>query len=323
MARAIGRFPGIERYSGGDPATTAFTAVAMFTPDYEALAQRLQASLLEHGGQHYALYEVPAVHRSISAKGIDDPSLTKASLIRFCWERYARPVLYLDCDVVVRQAPVRISLLSRMARDFAIYNWLADECTDCYVPLTVPGVPSGRLYRFSHAIDLFDPEQLICSGCVQYWAPTVQAGALLERWLQAQLRFPNSADDQCLDFAFNNRGSDPAPAYAWLDKAYARYAWWPHIRPLIDHPQLPSASAFEAIPTGEGEARVHSHQLEVRRPPRAVPRDCVVDVVSRRLYRLRPAGPGTNAAELVEAGSVDAEFFPALGAEPDRLHPPS
>jgi hypothetical protein len=304
----IGDFPGVQRICGGDPAATGYTAVAMYSPDYQALAERLRSSLTNFG-LHYALYEVPAVHRSISPRGVDDLSLSKASLIRFAWRQHVRPVLYLDCDVIIREPPQRITALQRAGHDFAIYNWLADECTDCFVPVSAPGVPAGRFYQFSHAIDAYAPEQLICSGAVQYWAPTTAADAQLSRWLDTQQRFPRAADDDCLDYAFNRSDAAPRPSYAWLDKAYARYAWWPHVRPVIDHPQLPTLiHQFEQIQ----DAGKKTAGLELRRMPRAMPRDCLIDVVGRRLYRRRLVAPGSNSAPLVDVGGIDADFYPAL-----------
>jgi hypothetical protein len=308
MSAQIGDFPGILRFSGGDAASAGYIAVAMFSPDYLALAERLRSSLTEFG-LHHALYEVPAVHRSISSRGIDDPSLTKASFIRFAWRQHARPVLYLDCDVIVRQPPQRIAALQQAGRDFAIYNWLADEYTDCFVPVSAPGLPAGRFYKYSHAIDAYAPERLICSGAVQYWVPTPAADALLTRWLDAQQRFTRASDDDCLDNAFNGSDAASRPSYAWFDKAYIRYAWWPHIRPVIDHPQLPTlVHQFEGI----HEAGKKTAGLELRRSPRAMPRDCLIDVVGRRLYRRRPHVPGSNAPPIVDVGGIDADFFPAL-----------
>ena len=292
---------------GGDPERAPCTIVSFYSPAYQPLAERLRASL-DEWSQHYAIYEVPHVHRSISPAGVDDLALSKASLIRFAWEQFARPLLYLDCDVVLRREPARLAALRALQRDFAIYNWLADEMTDCLVPVAVAGMAPGRLYRFSHSIDLFGPEQLICSGCAQYWAPSDASRALLERWLQAQAQFARASDDECLDYAFNNARGEPAPAYAWLDKCYARYAWWPYVQPVIDHPQLPQSQPFEPIPEGAAGARIHNERLEVRRSPRAFPRDCLVDIEERRLYR--PRQSGANSVEFVDAGTVDAEFVP-------------
>jgi hypothetical protein len=308
-ANHIPDFPGIQRYCDGDAAASGYTAVAMYSPEYQALAERLRASLV-HFGLHHAVYEVPAVHLSISPRGIHDLALTKASLIRFAWRQHRRPVLYLDCDVVLRQPPIRIAALQQAHRDFAIYNWLADECTDCFVPVTAMDVPAGRFYQFLHAIDDYAPEQLISSGSVQYWAPTPAAEALLSGWFEAQRRFPRAVDDVCLDYAFNSADSAARPSYAWLDKAYMRFAWWPHVQPVIDHPQLPSLRSSKSEPI-EDSAKLPA-LWETRRVPRAMPRDCLIDVVGRRLYRVQAAAPDATSIQLVDVGGVDAEFYPAL-----------
>jgi hypothetical protein len=301
-------FPGIQRFCGGDAAGSDYTVVTMYSPDCQALAERLRSSLTLFK-LHHAMYEVPAVHRSISSRGIDDLSLTKASLIRFAWRQHRRPVLYLDCDVVLRQPPLRIAALRQARRELAIYNWLADEFTDCFVPVTALDLPAGRFYQFSHAVDDYAPEQLMCSGTAQYWAPTPATEALLGSWLDAQRRFPRAEDDVCLDHAFNSADSAARPSYAWLDKAYARFAWWPHVQPVIDHPQLPSLKPqFEPIEDAAKSPAV----WEKRRIPRAMPRDCLVDVVGRRLYRVQGPAAGSSSVQLVDVGGVDADFYPAL-----------
>jgi hypothetical protein len=79
----------------------AFIVAAMFTPDYRHRAQRLAASL-DSFGLAYALFEVPTVHRSISAKGEGDLTVSKPRFIRFALEQFAKPVLYVDADMVFR-----------------------------------------------------------------------------------------------------------------------------------------------------------------------------------------------------------------------------
>jgi hypothetical protein len=302
-------FPGVERYAGGDAAGIPFTVIGMFTDSHAALAQRLRLSLERHA-LRYALFQVARVHRSISARGIDDPSLTKAAFIRFALQRYRTPILYLDCDLIVRSPLLRIAGLYEARRAFAVYNWLADEHTDCFLPFDAPGLPSGRFYKFSHSIDQYAPEQLICSGAVQYWADTEPSAALLAEWDSCIGRFPRAADDQCLDFAFNNCEARRSLAYAWLDKAYLRCPWWPYVRPVIDHPQaVDRASGHEPIAPSDGRRRAYPYGAELRSGARAIPRDCLVDVLEGGLYRERATEPNGNVFELVHAGQV--ELFPA------------
>jgi hypothetical protein len=304
-------FPGTERYSGGDPNTAAFTIAAMFTNSHARPAERLRRSLDLHG-LRYALFEVPNVHRSIShAHGNDDPALTKPAFITFALDRFRTGILYLDCDVVVRSPLHRIAALCHARRDFGIYNWLADEHTDCFLPVEAPGLPPGRFYRFSHSVDGYAPEQLTCSGIVQYWANTSASRGLLAEWGSCISRFPRAADDECLDYAFNNSNTRGSVAYAWLDKAYARYAWWPHVQPVIDHPQFPVSNAHEPIGYTDGRSRVSTVHGEVRRLASTIPRDCLLDVQQGGIFRQRPVEPNGNLFELVQVGQVDGNLFAA------------
>jgi hypothetical protein len=276
----------------------------MYSAAYQTLAARLAESL-KLFGLHFAIYEVPGVHKSISVHGIDDLGLTKAALIRFAWKQHARPVLYLDCDVIVRQPPMRVVALVTERREFAIYNWLADESTDCFQPFSAQGLPEGRFYRFTHSIDFLAPEQLMCSGATQYWAQGVATERLLDRWITAQRNFPRAADDPCLDHAFNSIGGSDKPSYAWFNKAYARYAWWPHVKPVLDHPQFPSSgSHFERVPRQPSWTAL----WEPHSTSRLMPRDCLLDVIARRVYKVQKA-PNSDEATLVDIGGVDAELF--------------
>jgi hypothetical protein len=307
--RAPPSFPGIERFAGGAASASRFIVVAMFTSSYAPLAERLRLSLEQHA-LRYALFEVPHVHRSMSVRGSDDDAVSKPAFVEFVLHRYDAPVLYLDCDLVVRAPLLRISGLHEARRAFAVYNWLADEHNDCFTPLEAPGLPPRRFYKFAHSIDHYAPEQLICTGGVQYWADTPASADLLAEWADCIRRFPRSADDWCLDFAFNNSDARRSLAYAWLDKAYVRCPWWPHVRPVIDHPQMAREGGHEPIVSSDGKKRAYTFGAELRTGPRAIPRDCIVDVVEGRLYRERPAPDGVGS-ELVPVGQVDGPLFPA------------
>jgi hypothetical protein len=200
-----------------------FVVAAMFTASVRDRADRLKASL-ESTILNYVLYQVPSVHRSISANGSDDIALCKPNFIHRILEEMRRSVLYLDADTV-------------------IYNWYADPATDRYKPLRAEydGVETNnRFYKFSLAVDMFDPNQLVCSGAVQYYANTAGARNLLRSWLAAIHRYPDVADDESLDATFNFPTTAPVTT-AWLEKEYCRYPWWIHIRPVIDHPDGPAA----------------------------------------------------------------------------------
>ncbi len=247
---------------------------------------RAAASCRAHG-LPLALYEVPTVHCSISRRGSDDLRYTKANFIKFLFERHGRSVLYVDVDCVINQHPVRIDQLLADNVDFAIFNWLAEEHTEAYVRANVE--PQGRFYRFSHSIDSHSDTQLLCSGAVQWYQDTPGTRALLDAWQDVQQRAPGSADDKCLDLAFNNRGPGAPPLKSvWLEKRYARYAWWIYERPVIDHPEWPS-SGQGFVPLHELNGRPRIDVQKPRHPtvPYVFPKDCLIDSETRTLLRLR------------------------------------
>jgi hypothetical protein len=272
---------------GGD-AAAPFIACAMFTPSYLDGAQRLAGSLEQFGVSH-ALFMVPTVHRSISAKGEGDLSVSKPRFIRFLLERFGKPVLYLDCDMVLRREPSHITALARKECDFAIYNWLADMQNDAWRP--EPGTP---LWKFYFRVDLASDSQLMASGAVQFWAPTDAAFTLLSDWEQSLANHPASEDDQCLDFAYNH-GDRSGLKPHWLPKSYCRYGYWIYVQPVIDHPQFPApVSSFYQQLGSERFDRTALRRVEKDEP---FPRELVVDAAHKRLLRpgpddsYEPAGP--------------------------------
>jgi hypothetical protein len=277
-----------EPWREGGDANAPFIVCAMFTPDYRSKAERLAASLTAFGVQ-YALFEVPQVHRSISPQGGDDLGFGKPRFIRSALERFAKPVLYVDSDVIVRKFPGLIAQLCGGPADFAIYNWLADPVNDAWRP--EPGTP---LWKFFFSVDVASDTQLMSSGAVQFWKNTDATQALLQDWEQALLRHPRSEDDQCLDFAFNH-GDRTGLAPAWLPKEYARYAFWIYADPVIDHPEFPApiTGAFESL----GSARFLHAKLMRTQKQQPFPRDAVVDAQAGQLLQQRsddgfaPAGP--------------------------------
>src|SRR5690348_10276211 len=88
-------FASIRTISGG--ASAPFIVGTMFTSSYAAEAPRLAGSC-ERFGLQYELHEVCAVHRSISTRGSDDLSCTKANFIRHLIASHRKPVLYVDAD---------------------------------------------------------------------------------------------------------------------------------------------------------------------------------------------------------------------------------
>jgi hypothetical protein len=282
-----------------------FLVAAMCTADYADRGRRLAASC-KAVGVPYVIYEVPSVHRSISRRGTHDDAYAKSNFIRFLLDEYRRPILYVDADCVFASYPSLIERIAGVGSDFAIYNWLADEHTDCFVPVEMR-TPSGdidrrRFYRFSHAVDYFAPDQLICSGAVQFYADSAPARRLLERWWETIRRFPDAADDPCLDFAFNNFGLEAGVTPSWLPKAYARYAWWIYAKPVIDHPELPNGGEFAEISETEGRKRFYPERAEVRTTIRLFPRDSIVDTAERMILRLADG-------RLLPTGPTDQNFW--------------
>jgi hypothetical protein len=267
---------------------------AMMTPSHARFGDRLAASCRAHG-LPLALYEVPCIHRSISPRGSDDLRYTKPNFVRTLLERHQSPVLYVDVDCVFMGRPTRIDECLAARVDFAIFNWLAEEHTEAYVHADITledGLRAGtrldKLYRFSHSIDWMCPTQLLASGAVQWYLDSAAAKELLALWQQVIERSPRSADDKCLDFAFNHYpASGTRLTAAWLDKAHARYAWWIYQRPVIDHPEFPSLGhGFEPLETLDGKARIDLAQLRGQRVSYVFPKECLLDVHSRLMYRL-------------------------------------
>ena len=267
----------------------AFIVSALFTPDYRRRAERLAASLDRLGLPH-ALFEVPTVHRSISAKGEGDLSVSKPRFLRFVLERFAKPVLYVDADMVFRKAPRRIASLVKKGCDFAIYNWLADDTNDAWRP--EPGTP---LWKFFFSVDLTSQTQLMASGGVQLWKGSDAAFTLLADWEQALRNHPRSEDDHCLDFAYNH-GDRSGLKPHWLPKPYCRVAFWIYADPVIDHPQFPAPTSgqFQQL----GSERFDRSQLMRSEKQRPFPRDAIVDAAAGQWLMLQPDGHFAAAGPL-------------------------
>jgi hypothetical protein len=149
---------------------------------------------------------------------------------------------------------------------------------------------------------MFDPNQLVCSGAVQYYANTAGARNLLRSWLAAIHRYPDVADDESLDATFNFPTTAPVTT-AWLEKEYCRYPWWIHIRPVIDHPDGPAAvDHSRSFVKRVGQDRIDAARLRSRPSKGPFPRDCVIDVEAKILYRL-------VGKKLVPMGPFDTKLW--------------
>jgi len=273
---------------GGD-VSAPFVVCAMFTRDYRGKAERLAASLDAFGLAH-AVFEVSQVHRSISAAGGADLDFSKPRFLRFAVERFGKPVLYVDADVIFRKSPEALAPLCAGNCDFAIYNWLADAMNDAWRP--EPGTP---LWKFFFSVDVASGSQLMSSGAVQFWKGTDAALTLLKDWEQSLVRHPRSEDDHCLDFAYNH-GDRTGLNPAWLAKEYARYAFWIYADPVIDHPEFPAplTGAFESL----GSTRFVREKIARAQKQQAIPRDTVVDAQAMQLLKQGPDGGLTPAGPL-------------------------
>ena len=306
MAAEFRPMPDVRPYARRiDRPDVDFVVAAMFTFDVGDRADRLKASL-ERTGLNYALYRVPSVHRSISTKGGGDIAFSKPNFIHHVMEEFRRPILYLDADLVVREFPSRILEIARGGSDFAIYNWFADPAADRYesVPIPIDGAETkNRFYKFSYGLDLFDPNQLLCSGAVQFYGNSEGARHLLVSWLGAIDRYPDVADDELLDYAFNFLVSAGRVDAAWLGKEHCRYSWWIHVRPVIDHPDLPAqAGPTRTFLHAAGRQRIDLTRVKSRPPQGPFPRDCLIDVKEKCLYRI-------VGATAVPVGRFDTELW--------------
>ena len=274
-----------------------FIVCAMFTPNYRALAQRLVASL-DQLGLTYALFQVPTVHPSISPRGKGDLSVSKPRFIRFALERFGKPVLYVDCDMVFRSAPTLIAQLVKEGYDFAIYNWLADMMNDAWLP-----EPGTRLWKFFLRVELASDRQLMASGAVQLWRGTQPAFTLLSDWEQSLCNHPRSEDDHCLDFAYNH-GDRTGLNPTWLPKSYCRVAYWIYVQPVIDHPQFPEPNPGHFHQLGFGcFDPAQLRRVEKQEP---FPCDALINPATKRLLKRLSNG----AYE--EIGPVEDGLFPPV-----------
>jgi hypothetical protein len=275
-------------------ADAPFLVAGMLTRNYEDKAKRLVDSCRRFHLSHI-VYEVPTVHHSISQKGNDDLRFTKENLIRFLLDKFGKPVLYLDVDVYFSHYPEAVEEIARSGYEFAIYNWLADHHTEAYRPIEVntgtkalSGIHRDRFYVFSHSVDYFAEDQLVCSGAVQFYGNTVPTRSLLSLWQQAVARYERAGDDHCLDFVYNNYPSNvPKPRAIWLDKSYVRYGFWIHVRPIINHPVVAYADrSFRPIEDPAGQKRYYPERAQLLNVEYVFPQNCIIDVERKLLARV-------------------------------------
>lgn len=287
-------FKSLRTINGGSGGS--YVVGAMFTASYRAKAERLAASCTRHG-LTYVLHEVPKVHRSISSRGTDDPTYTKANFIHSLLRAHRRPILYLDVDCEIMAQPELIEGLVTSRCDFAIYNWFADECTDCYIPVEFESpssepTASRRFYRFLAREDFFTNAQLKCNGLVQFYANSLAARGLLSRWHRTITDFPGCTDDSALGFTFNNLTRYSWLPWLlkvrWLPKSYARISWWICEEPIINHSGLPTKSTgFVKIDDPRGRKQFYPSLMEQKKPVELFPADSIIDTEHHMVCRLQ------------------------------------
>lgn len=298
----------VYRKSGDGTPDVPFVVCAMFTPgaDYYRFADRLVESC-ERFRLPYAIYEVPDVHTSISLRGTEDLSKTKANFIAHVLREIpGKGILYVDVDVLFVDEPKRVKEIAESGYDFAIYNWLADRHNEAYMPLPQGQFGGGfdmRRYAFSHHIGYFCTDQLICSGGVQYYGASEAIRSFLEKWQEAISLCPIAADDECLDYAFNHL--DPMQLSlrtAWLDKPYLRMPWWPHVKPVILHPGIPRAGNRKPLSELIRKQRFYPEWCEQKKDPLIFPPGYIVDTAEKRLIRV-------EGSRIVETRPVEGDFW--------------
>jgi len=273
---------------------------------WQKCAERL-ASSCERYELPYSIYIVPSVHESISAKGSDDLSYTKPNFIYFNLEKFTdKDVFYMDVDTLFVQPPDELFSLREGECDLAIYNWLSDKHNEAYLrinPSNAQRDNDSALYAFSHDVSLYSTSQLISSGGVQYYGNTKRARFLLNRWLVTIADNPGCSDDRCLDYAFNHFIFNRLKLRAvWLDKAYLRMAWWPHVRPIILHPEYPGIKPGH-VPHQPGPPdRYYPELCESRTWGSFFPKDVLIDVEKKVLLR-------RNDGQIIGKIAEDIDFW--------------
>jgi hypothetical protein len=279
-------------------------------PAFYEHAQRLATSC-EKYDLPYSIYEIPRIHNSISPNGHDDLAFTKPNFISFAMQRFpTKRILYLDADVYFVDYPDKITQISDTDCDFAIYNWLNDKHNEAYVPVSEKfrrfqeASKYPHYYVYSHHIGYYSSDQLMCSGGVQFYRYSTNAKFLLKCWHDVIAEAPGWLDDECLDYAFNNFvvGATQLKA-VWLDKSYLRMPWWPHVKPVIVHPELPRGGNRRRSLVGlNNRKRIYLEQCRKQERSLVFPPDCIIDTKGRRLLK-------SQSGKLVHLKNITQDFW--------------
>jgi hypothetical protein len=98
-----------------------FVVVGAYTASHKAIAARLKESL-ERFGIPFSLWEVPEIHMTKSCRGGSDLGYTQPNLTLMALERFNVPVVWMDCDLVVKEEPVELRALAQSGVDLACVN---------------------------------------------------------------------------------------------------------------------------------------------------------------------------------------------------------
>jgi len=228
-----------------NPSSQFPMVVAMYTADHLSYAERLAESL-KRLRLSYSICEIDSIHSSTSLKGSEGSKNTKPTFIKDWLEKTKKPVLYVDADTVFRSIPTKIFYGYKNGSHFAVFSWLSGEDNQTYFPSqsTSDGASQrtkgGYVEGFS--IKQRSDDQIIVSGAVQFWGNSKYNFELLEIWHSTILENPKSRDDHSLDYSFNNFIGRKNLNLFPLPRAYCRYAWWPWVEPVIDHPDFPAVN---------------------------------------------------------------------------------
>ena len=202
----------------------------------------------------------------------------------------------MDVDCYIAQYPEKIKSIIADDYDFGIFNWFAEEHTETYAPVEVnlqtnQGMQTfkDRFFRFSHSVDNYATDYLLCSGAVQFYNNSAKAKQLLKKWHDTVCEFVTVADDLCLNYTFNYyHSSDTELKSYWLEKSYVRIAWWIYERPVIDHPDFPSAeNKFVKRPAKFEKHKWWMDKTELKNIEYVFPSDCVLDTETMLLMKVK------------------------------------
>ena len=253
--------------------------IAMFTADRLHHANRLHQSLLKHKLSH-RICEIDKIHSSTSVKGDRESVFTKPHFIKSWLTHTHKPILYVDADTVFKSVPTLISQSIIQGTKLGLYNWLSAEENQTFFNVNQASTPTtlravygnypSKFFTKGFRIDHMSAEQIIVSGAVQFWANDALCLSLLDAWQATILANPNSRDDHCLDYAYNNFSDRSRLSLLSLPRSYCRYAWWPDVKPVIDHPDVPALNMpWQPLAPEYLAKRIHPEHLRPR--PEATP----------------------------------------------------